>query len=58
MNHPDKLEEAFDVSKCEPYLDKIWSMGNICWNCLLTCPYGKKDATPRYPTEPVIVSFI
>lgn len=39
--HPNKLEEAFDVSKCGPYIEKTWDMQNICWSCLLACPYGK-----------------
>lgn len=39
--HPNKLEETFDVSKCGPYIEKTWDMQNICWSCLLACPYGK-----------------
>lgn len=46
-DYPDKLEEAFDVSKCGPYIEKTWDMGNICWSCLLACPYGKKQKGER-----------
>ena len=40
-DHPNKLKEAFSVCKCGPYIEKTWEMGDVCWGCLLACPYGK-----------------
>ena len=51
-DYPDKLEKAFDVSKCGPYIEKTWGMGNICWSCLLACPYGKKSGKGEILTPP------
>jgi len=39
---PNKLDAVLDVSKCGPYVEKTWESGNVCWNCLLACPLGKK----------------
>ena len=41
-DHPDKLEEAIDVLKCGSYISKTWRKGELCYSCLLACPYGKK----------------
>jgi len=46
-DHPGKLEEAFNVSLCGPYIEKTWDRGNICWSCVLACPFGKKQEDER-----------
>jgi len=41
-DHPQKLEEAFDVEKCGPWINKTWDNGKICYGCMLACPWGKQ----------------
>ena len=43
-DHPKKLEESFNVTKCGPWIDKTWYKGKICYDCMLACPWGKQEA--------------
>jgi len=41
-DHPQNLKKVLDVPKCGPYVEKTWEKGNVCFNCLLACPYGMR----------------
>jgi epoxyqueuosine reductase QueG len=41
-DHPQKIEEAFNVEKCGRWIDKTWDDGKICYVCMLICPKGKR----------------
>jgi epoxyqueuosine reductase QueG len=42
-DHPEKLEEAFEIAKCGPWIDKTWYKGKICYECMLACTWEKEQ---------------
>jgi len=40
-DHPKRLEDALNVTRCGPWIDKTWRKGKICYNCMLACPCGR-----------------
>jgi len=43
-DHPRRLEDALDIRRCGPWINKTWRKGKICYDCMLACPYGRTKA--------------
>jgi len=41
--YPNRLEDALNVDTCGPWVTENWYAGNPCYDCMLACPWGRRN---------------
>lgn len=45
-DYPARLEDSLDVGTCGAWIGKSWRAGNLCYDCMLACPWGRTNSRP------------